>query len=116
MGVAKMQVGFVNALDSITLGDDLVQIRRPVLTDLSVREKDVDEDRGAILWWTVWFAPVVLIVLRLIVRSAATRVASPARIARVSDFGPGASGSPATATAAGAAGVSDDETDQEDRS
>ena len=83
IGCAKMTAGLVNAMDVITFGSsDLVEIRKPILTDRSLRKKEVDEDKGTIQFWTT-LAPVVGIValgvLNLIIRMAGNRLPPPRR-------------------------------------
>lgn len=74
--------GLVNTLDAITLGDELVEIRRPLLTDRSLDEEAIQEERASIIRWTVGFAPLVLVgfgLLLWLVRLVVARAPSPRR-------------------------------------
>ncbi len=69
--------GFVNVLDGVLVGDELVEIRRPNIKDRTVDTSRVDEERGSILWRTVGLTPILLLGMALLwwlVRSAGTRV------------------------------------------
>ncbi|MSR74466.1 MAG: hypothetical protein EXS14_03200 [Planctomycetes bacterium] len=68
--------GFVNVMDGMLIGDDLIEIRRPNIKDRSVDSKSVDDERGSILWQAVGLTPVLLLVLALLwwmLRTAGTR-------------------------------------------
>jgi hypothetical protein len=79
-GVQRMQAGLVNLLDTVLLGTDLVEVRRPHLKDRLVSETRIEDDRGTIRFWTV-IAPVLALfafgILAWVLRAILTRVPSP---------------------------------------
>jgi hypothetical protein len=78
MGVSASMV--LNMADVAALGPDLVEIRRQRLTDRSVDEAKVKEDRNRILLTNIGLMPMVFVVLGLlwwIFRSVQTFVPSP---------------------------------------
>ena len=79
-GLVLAMTGLVNAVDTLTVGGELVEIRKPNLKDRALDEKRIDEDKSSIRWQTVFLAPIVLIVLGIIwgiIRWTITRVPSP---------------------------------------
>jgi ABC-type uncharacterized transport system involved in gliding motility auxiliary subunit len=80
-GIARMATGLINAMDAITLGSqDLVEIRKPVLSDRSLRKTSVDTNKSDIRLWTLLLTPALLVLFGLVnwgVRSAVNRIPSP---------------------------------------
>ncbi len=79
-GLARMQVGLVNLLDTVLLGTDLVEIRRPNLKDRLVNVVRVDQDKSAIRRRTVLYPVLAILGVGLlwwIFRAIRTRVSSP---------------------------------------
>jgi ABC-2 type transport system permease protein len=79
-GMAMMMVGLVNILDSMTVGDELVEIRRPQIRDRSVDQVAVDKEAAWIKFKTVALGPLILLAWGFVwwgIRFALTRVPSP---------------------------------------
>lgn len=89
-GMGQMMVGLVNILDTMTVGDELVEIRRPQIVDRSLEQTALDKDKSDIQLKTVVFPVVLLIalgILRWLYRIATTRARSPAAFAAASGTG-----------------------------
>jgi hypothetical protein len=78
MGISASMV--MNMVDVAALGPDLVEIRRQRLTDRSIDDVRVHDDRGNILFYNIALMPLVFVALGLlwwIFRSIQTFVPSP---------------------------------------
>ena len=93
MGVAasralqQANTALVNVVDQMTLGNDLIEIRKPNLTDRTVRRTEMTEDRDDIRWKALAYGPVLVIlfgvlmwILRKVTTGASIEVASDRRV------------------------------------
>ena len=79
-GAQRMVLGLLNVINNLTAGKELVEIRKPSLTDRSLDTQRVEEERGSIRFIAVWLMPLTVIAFGLvwwIFRSLMTRVPSP---------------------------------------
>lgn len=76
----QMTAGLMNVLNGMTVGNDLVDIRKPSLTDRSLDLAKIDEERDDIRLFVVGVPPLIVIIIGLIwwaIRAATTRVPTP---------------------------------------
>ena len=80
-GAQRMVFGLMNLVNNLTSGKELVQIRKPALTDRSLDQDRIDEDKESIRLKAVWMMPMIVVgfgLLWWVLRTGMTRVPSPA--------------------------------------
>lgn len=74
------QTAVVNLIDSITVGDEIVAMRRPLIADRSMKADKVEKDSASIRLRTVGWPAAALVAFGILVwflRAVRTRVPSP---------------------------------------